>query len=155
MTLMRMHPLWGLGRYSGSFRNRPISSRWVLKTPTLTKYGQPYLTNCKPPRDDWQHLGQFIYTLHTLPWLHRSVMTGVYEIRASSPFWPMCSISRLVLIAYHPNFHMFGRTQSCTITCLVKSYIYYFFILIGSPTLVPATYTWTTNTEQSGFYHHW
>ena len=55
-------------------------------------------------------------------------MIGVYEIRASSPFQPMCSISWLVLITYLPNFCMVSQTQSYTIAWPPWSYIHFFFI---------------------------
>ena len=85
-----------------------------------------------------------------LPSLRRSVTIGVYEIGASSLFWPMCSVSQLVLIAYLPNFHMVSQMQSYTITWPSGSYLYSFFIFIGSPTPVPAIYTWMTDTEYFG-----
>ena len=58
-----------------------------------------------------------------------------------------------VLIAYQPDFHMFGRTQSHTIAWPSKSYIYYFFLLIGSSAPVPATYARMMDPERSGFRH--
>ena len=57
------------------------------------------------------------------------------------------------LITYHPNFHMFGRTQSCTIAWLSKSYIYYFFLFIGAPAPIPATYAWMMDPEHLEFHH--
>ena len=59
-----------------------------------------------------------------------------------------------VLIAYHPDFHMFGQMQSRIIAWLSKSYIYYFFLFIGSSVPVPATYAWMMDPEHSGFRHH-
>ena len=63
--------------------------------------------------------------------------------------------TQLVLIFYLPDFHMFGRMQSRTIAWPPKLYIYYFFLFIGSPAPLLATYTRTMDTERSGFCHLW
>ena len=60
-----------------------------------------------------------------------------------------------ILISYLPDFHIFGQTQSHTIAWPPKSYIYYFFLFIGSPAPLLATYTWIMDTEHSGFRHLW
>ena len=142
-------------RYSGSFGERPTSSRHVPKTPTITEHGWSLLNQPQATKGCLAALGSVCLHFTYLPWPHRSVTIGVYEIRASSPFWPMCCVSRLVLITYLPDFCTVGWTQSYTIAwppLLYDSLLLYF---IGSPAPVPATYTRTTDTERSGFHHCW
>ncbi|ETW77367.1 hypothetical protein HETIRDRAFT_118458 [Heterobasidion irregulare TC 32-1] len=81
------------------------------------------------------------------------VTIGVYEIRASIQYRPMFSVSRLVLIAYLPDFHMVGQNAILHhyLATLVVQYL--FSIFTGSPTPVPATYARAMDPERSGFCH--
>ena len=50
---------------------------------------------------------------------------------------------------------MFSQMQSHTIAWPPKLYIYYFFLFIGSPASLLATYTRTMDTKCLGFHHLW
>ena len=142
-------------RYLESFGDRPTSARWVPRLPTITKHSWSLPDWLKATDGCLAALVSVCPHFTYLPWPHRSVMIGVYKIRASSSFRPMCSVSQSVLIFYLPDFHMFGWTQSCTIAWPPKSYIYYLFLFIGSPVPLLATYTQTMDTKCSGFHHLW
>ena len=134
-------------RYSGSFGERPTSSRHVPKTPTITEHGWSLLNQPQATKGCLAALGSVCLHFTYLPWPRRSVTIGVYEIGASSPFQLTRSVSRLVLITYLPNFHMVGQMQSCTIAWPPWSYIHFFFILLVLQHLflLPTLKQWVPN----------
>ena len=75
------------------------------------------------------------------------------ETRSRQFVWLMLSISQSILIAYRPDFGVVGQTQSHTIAWPSKLYVYCFFLFIGSPVPVRATYAWIMDTNHSGVCH--
>jgi hypothetical protein len=99
----------GEGMRKALVTGQPAPDKYQRHQLILNTIG-PNLTNCKPPKNVQQHLGQFAHTLRTYHDYIGVLQIGVYKIRVSSPFQPMCSVSQSVLIAYLSDFCMVGLT---------------------------------------------
>ena len=101
------------GRYSGSFGNRPTSSRWVLRLPTITEHSRSLPDWLQATNGRLAALGSVRPHITYLPWLHRSHQRSLtmfyYGIGIRQPIRPTLSIPSQFLSFIFP-----------TSTCLVE-----------------------------------
>ena len=141
------------GRYSGSFENRPTSSRWVPRSPTITKHSQSLPNRPQATEGCSAALGSVRAHVTYLPWPHkshqRSLTIFYYGIGIRQPV-------RLMLSGPSQFLSFIFPTSTCSVEHnLAPSLghpsrtftIYFFSLVLQCPYLLLTLGRWILNVQ--------